>query len=90
MQISEEYANAYVDLLRKRSYAIAGWWVVIVVVCGAFFGFLGEIFGIRTTSYGVIALPLCILAVHLLVRQQQRRVDAIEELQAAEDDVRSN
>lgn len=87
MRIRREYFNAYTDLLRTRVYAIVGWWVVIVAVCGSVLGFLGEVFGIRTTAYGAIALPLCVLAVHLLARQQLRRIDATTESQLLKDDV---
>ena len=76
MQISEDYANAYADLLRTRIYTVIGVWIAISVVWGVIFGLLHEFLGVSKNAFVATTLPLCMLCLHLLDRQQQRRLAA--------------
>ncbi|ELP32031.1 hypothetical protein RBSWK_04029 [Rhodopirellula baltica SWK14] len=86
MQIGEDYVNAYIDLLRTRIYTIVVWWFAIALACGAVFACLHERFGVSMLAYGATTLPLCMLCVHLLVRQHQRRLNTSDDSRMGSDD----
>ena len=79
MQISEDYVNAYIDLMQTRVYTIVAWWFVIAIVCGVVCAFLHELFGDSKIAHGATTLPLCMLCVHVLVRHNQRRLSALDD-----------